>query len=225
MRNIYTIFGGAMISAIGFTAIPASAAVVLSTGAGSAVTTVEAAADFESTAALNDNPYVEDGLSFSRTGLTFDNNGCGFAGCQNNPSLGAFSGNYMYGVGRGGFFEMSTTGGQIFSGLEFEIGTGFFDSTQNVTWTAFLNGTQVGSGSTDLAINTIVGFSGMGFDTLRYTSIGSSTDAPAFDAVRAQFSMNAVPEPATWAFMIIGFGAIGGAMRRQRKANVKVSYA
>lgn len=35
----------------------------------------------------------------------------------------------------------------------------------------------------------------------------------------------AVPEPATWAFMIFGFGAIGGAMRRQRKANVKVSFA
>lgn len=38
-------------------------------------------------------------------------------------------------------------------------------------------------------------------------------------------SIAAVPEPATWAFMIFGFGAIGGAMRRQRKANVKVSYA
>ncbi len=35
----------------------------------------------------------------------------------------------------------------------------------------------------------------------------------------------AVPEPTTWAFMIFGFGAIGGAMRRQRKATVKVSYA
>ncbi|MEO9468872.1 PEPxxWA-CTERM sorting domain-containing protein [Parasphingorhabdus sp.] len=39
------------------------------------------------------------------------------------------------------------------------------------------------------------------------------------------FNAAAVPEPATWAFMIFGFGAIGGAMRRQRKANVKVSYA
>lgn len=38
-------------------------------------------------------------------------------------------------------------------------------------------------------------------------------------------NMGAVPEPTTWAFMIFGFGAIGGAMRRQRKANVKVSYA
>ncbi len=28
----------------------------------------------------------------------------------------------------------------------------------------------------------------------------------------------AVPEPATWAMMLIGFGAIGVAMRRSRKA-------
>lgn len=37
----------------------------------------------------------------------------------------------------------------------------------------------------------------------------------------------AVPEPATWAFMIFGFGAVGGALRssRQRKATVNVSYA
>lgn len=52
------------------------------------------------------------------------------------------------------------------------------------------------------------------------------------DNYTLQFRTNAVaavPEPATWAFMIFGFGAIGGALRsnrrRQRKANVKVSYA
>jgi hypothetical protein len=28
--------------------------------------------------------------------------------------------------------------------------------------------------------------------------------------------MNAVPEPASWAMMVVGFGAIGGAMRRRR---------
>ncbi|MEP3224875.1 MAG: PEPxxWA-CTERM sorting domain-containing protein [Parasphingorhabdus sp.] len=40
---------------------------------------------------------------------------------------------------------------------------------------------------------------------------------------------SAVPEPATWAFMIFGFGAIGGTLRsqtrRQRKAKAKVTYA
>lgn len=40
---------------------------------------------------------------------------------------------------------------------------------------------------------------------------------------------SAVPEPATWAFIIFGFGAVGGALRsnrrRQAKAKTTVSYA
>ncbi len=39
------------------------------------------------------------------------------------------------------------------------------------------------------------------------------------------FVGGAVPEPATWAFMIFGFGATGGAMRLQRKVKMKVSDA
>ena len=44
------------------------------------------------------------------------------------------------------------------------------------------------------------------------------------------FAAGAVPEPATWALMILGFGAIGFAMRRQRSrkpgaASYRVTYA
>ncbi|MFS0736024.1 PEPxxWA-CTERM sorting domain-containing protein [Sphingomonas sp. 1P06PA] len=35
----------------------------------------------------------------------------------------------------------------------------------------------------------------------------------------------AVPEPAAWALMIGGFGAVGGAMRRRGKQTVSVTYA
>lgn len=35
----------------------------------------------------------------------------------------------------------------------------------------------------------------------------------------------AVPEPATWAMMLLGFGAIGGAMRARRRDKVSVAYA
>jgi hypothetical protein len=35
----------------------------------------------------------------------------------------------------------------------------------------------------------------------------------------------AVPEPATWLLMILGFGAIGGAMRSRQRQNVTVRYA
>ncbi|OYW46189.1 MAG: hypothetical protein B7Z08_06740 [Sphingomonadales bacterium 32-68-7] len=42
----------------------------------------------------------------------------------------------------------------------------------------------------------------------------SSTDAFKLQGVK--FTATAVPEPATWAMMIIGFGVIGGAMRRRK---------
>lgn len=35
----------------------------------------------------------------------------------------------------------------------------------------------------------------------------------------------AVPEPATWALMIVGFGAVGGALRRARKVSTRVRFA
>ncbi len=36
-------------------------------------------------------------------------------------------------------------------------------------------------------------------------------------------AVNAVPEPATWAMMVLGFGAVGGALRARRK--VRVAFA
>jgi hypothetical protein len=37
-------------------------------------------------------------------------------------------------------------------------------------------------------------------------------------------SVAAVPEPATWAMMLLGFGLIGAGMRR-RKTNLRVSFS
>jgi hypothetical protein len=35
-----------------------------------------------------------------------------------------------------------------------------------------------------------------------------------------QFGAGAIPEPATWAMMIVGFGLVGGAMRRRTRLNI-----
>jgi choice-of-anchor C domain-containing protein len=49
--------------------------------------------------------------------------------------------------------------------------------------------------------------------TLRFTSNTGNPFGPAIDAV----SVSAVPEPATWAMMIIGFGACGSMVRSSRR--------
>ena len=49
--------------------------------------------------------------------------------------------------------------------------------------------------------------------TLSFASATDTAFGPALDNV----SVGAVPEPASWALMIVGFGGIGAAMRRQRR--------
>lgn len=47
-----------------------------------------------------------------------------------------------------------------------------------------------------------------------------------YQDIQRRFGITAaVPEPSTWMMLILGFGFVGAAMRRQRRANVTVSYA
>jgi hypothetical protein len=49
-------------------------------------------------------------------------------------------------------------------------------------------------------------------------------DGVAFE-LTAPGGVGAVPEPATWAMMLVGFGAVGGAMRRRRGKTVAFASA
>jgi hypothetical protein len=199
------------------------AAVVQSTGSGSAVTTVDATADFESQSALSGLNYQENGLAFTRVGLS--ENYCGYAGCDYHSGFNGFTGNYMYGVGDG-YYSMTTTGGKIFAGLEFAFGSGFGGYSATVEWQAFNKGVLVGSGALvgDYGTNgTTLGFRDLaGFDELRYTGAFSGFTAPAFDSVRAQYIGAAppaadVPEPASMLLFGLGLAALAGMRRRSAK--------
>ncbi len=55
--------------------------------------------------------------------------------------------------------------------------------------------------------------------TLTFASATQTAFGPALDNV----SVAAVPEPATWGMFILGFGLIGGAMRRRTRARARVT--
>lgn len=52
-------------------------------------------------------------------------------------------------------------------------------------------------------------------------TLGSGDNSFEFD----NLALGGVPEPSTWALMIVGFGAVGGAMRRRVKVQANVSFA
>lgn len=179
---------------------PASAAVIQTVGDGTAVFTVDASAEFEDPASLfPPYPYIEDTLAFSRVNLSDNNNGCNFGGspehiCGSHSGFIGFSGNYMYGVNTsvGGHILIETTGGELFTGLEFRAGTGF-SSGETLSWEAYRLGILVGSGTLIAPSIVNVGFSDpLGFDEFRVIGI-----APAIDSVLAEFEgTQAVPDAA-----------------------------
>jgi hypothetical protein len=96
-------------------------------------------------------------------------------------------------------FNTATSGGGVF-------GTGPFTST---------GGPQLFSGPTS-APTFLQGT----FD------LSGGPRYPQFTlTISALTTSGAVPEPASWAMMIAGFGLVGGAMRRRRGQTVKVGYA
>ncbi|MGV3707949.1 MAG: PEP-CTERM sorting domain-containing protein [Gemmatimonas sp.] len=198
----------------------AGAQVIQSMGAGSAVQEVHASAFFESEAALWDNPYIENGLQFSRTGLSFNNNKCGFAGCKSIAGLSGFEGNYMYGEGLG-YFSMRAPTGTAFRALEFLLGNAWVDGgSWSVSWSAWRNSTEVGAGTIDeFNFLDIVGFSSeSGFDELRYTDLNRTSGA-AFDDVHAEYIANVstVPEPSSWVMIATGLLVLAAFAHRSSK--------
>lgn len=141
----------------------------------------------------------------------------------------AFEGNqYLDLVGQGGFGTISqtfnTVVGQtytlsfayshnLFSGLQsasanFTVGgidlvdsiTHSTGSTSDLNWLLYSGNFVASNSSTILSFNN---------------TVGGPNEGIFLDAV----SVAAVPEPGTWALMILGFGAVGGAMRlRNRKS-------
>jgi len=117
----------------------------------------------------------------------------------------------------------------------FQPGTASFlgrFAVDNSVSSILLNGVSLGaSGGTFGTWNAFGANSGFtsGINTLTFNTFNLAQNSGNPAGLRVEFlssAIAAVPEPTTWAMMILGFGLIGGAMR-SRKANVttRIAYA
>ncbi len=92
---------------------------------------------------------------------------------------------------------------------------GFYSAFPETTFARFSNGdnflglrvTQNGQDFYGFAYTTDQVLNGFGFETSPETTITATTVFPA---------TTPIPEPATWAMMLLGFGAVGSVLRRRR---------
>ncbi len=108
---------------------------------------------------------------------------------------------------------------------------------------SFASGNTI-TGSYSSATNTFLGGTNFDFDGNNYAlqefsfrrylgdAVSQNVATPGGDGndYSGNFRLNVstlagVPEPATWALMILGFGAVGSAMRRRQSAAAKVRFA
>lgn len=93
--------------------------------------------------------------------------------------------------------------------------------------------TQAAYGAPFLLVGNGTGFTTNAF-TFTVTSPGSfglkledfvGSGGVAGDAYFRNLVVSSVPEPATWAMMLMGFGMVGAGVRSRRKQSVRVTYA
>ena len=79
---------------------------------------------------------------------------------------------------------------------------------------------QSGSGSLTIAFDTLNSQITLGGLTVRYQGIDSTALGITGGSAIGTPTPPSVPEPATWAMLLIGFGATGYALRRRRKPSI-----
>ena len=175
-------------------------------------------------------PYNEDGFTLTASSCANTSQGslC-YITPQSFQSIDA-AGAAFVNYNGGAFSTLTKTGGGSFTLTSLDISE-YFDDLSYGTGTmsalfrfAFADGT---SSQQTITFNTRGRYpvTTLTFNLAPLTSFGfSPTDGTSgflqFDNIVVNAGTAAVPEPASWALMIGGFGLVGGAMRKRRTAIV-----
>ncbi|MGL6042519.1 MAG: PEPxxWA-CTERM sorting domain-containing protein [Sandaracinobacteroides sp.] len=145
----------------------------------------------------------------------------------------------------GGFGYTRIRFDTVVDSFQFAAGSGWQTGTPSLQFQLLLEGDLVFEGAIDAIPNytgfSIYGFSGAGFDEVhlqsqisypgQFRSVDGQGTVPEFDegaydaltldafAFGGPIDPPVIPEPATWALLIAGFGLVGASLRRARQAS------
>lgn len=140
-----------------------------------------------------------------------------------NPSPSLYFGSNL-GSPSFSFSIVASSGSFTFSGFDIAANNGSVD----YTITGFLDGNAIYSLSATQATIFPFGFvtvasnTPLTFDELVFSATANGTTGN-FDNIQVS-SAAAVPEPASWALMVSGFGMLGAALRR-KSARIRIRFA
>ncbi len=210
-----------------FAAIPAQAATSIFTDPVSfAAALGGAAVNVQSYENAPVNSTISSGQVFEGVTYAFNNNRTGRIGNIFNrigdQSLEAVADN-----GNPNFFVPGNTISMTFGTALTAVG-GYFNANTSLVDQFFLTAagvTATGGGAMDSYDVSTLFFIGIvsdeAFSTATFGALNGTTGVYNFDDLTTVNAIGAVPEPATWAMMIIGFGFAGMALRRRQRVNVR----
>lgn len=121
------------------------------------------------------------------------------------------------------------TAGGAFNVSSVDLAFGPFTHSGATSDTTLVTGSLLGGGT--LSTTLTVGYpfqtfalNWAGLSSITFSALQSNSEYLAFDNINYAAGGPAVPEPATWGMMILGFGVVGAASRYRRRA-IKVAFA
>ena len=167
--------------------------------------------------------------------VTPDGNPTGFIFVTNPgvPLLGtkAVVGSQVNPINSGQFSALRFTFSQLVDSVTFNFGDNGGDDDSPVTISAFSAGNVLLGSVTDTyptgfnaGKSQTLNFLGVKYYIASSGSNQNNENSILWDISNFRVSVaNAVPEPASWAMMLIGFGVVGATLRRRQSANFKLA--